>query len=156
MRAARRGWRLGFLAALVVGAGGCGLNVTGESPGDAGDALPDGFEGDVPPGDDARDETREDVRDDARDDTADDAEAAQCLIDDDCDDGIACTVDTCTPGAGTCAFEPSAALCDDDDACTGEETCDAVNDCVPGTPVDCADGFSCTDDLCNPFTGACS
>jgi hypothetical protein len=28
-----------------------------------------------------------------------------------CDDGIACTVDTCTEPAGTCAFTPSSTLC---------------------------------------------
>jgi hypothetical protein len=156
MRAARRSGRLGFLAALVVGAGGCGLNVTGEPSGDAGDMTPDGLDGDISLPDDGRDDSREDAGEDGRDEAAEDGETPICITDEDCDDGVDCTVDTCTPGAGTCSFAPSDAFCDDGDACTGEETCDAVSGCVSGTPVDCTDGFSCTDDLCDPATGVCS
>lgn len=47
-----------------------------------------------------------------------------------CDDGIACTVESCG-GDGLCVFTPSDALCEDDGVfCNGSETCDAELGCV--------------------------
>jgi hypothetical protein len=53
-----------------------------------------------------------------------------CLVDADCDDGVACTDDTCV--SGTCDLKPNDANCNDGNPCNGEETCDAVSDCIAG------------------------
>ena len=68
----------------------------------------------------------------------------------DCDDGDACTVDSCDPATG-CVHED--VVCDDGDVCTGIETCDPATGCVDGTPLDCDDGDLCTNDSCDPVTG---
>jgi hypothetical protein len=47
------------------------------------------------------------------------------------------------------------ALCDNGLYCDGLETCDPVNDCQPGTAVDCDDGVGCTVDTCSETTQAC-
>ena len=61
----------------------------------------------------------------------------------------------CPVGVGNCCAID--ADCDDGDACTGIESCDASSGtCVAGTAVDCSDGNPCTDDLCDPLTGTCS
>jgi hypothetical protein len=73
----------------------------------------------------------------------------------DCDDGVGCTVDACNEGTDSCDNTPDDALCDDGAFCNGAETCDAVNDCQPGTPVDCDDGVGCTVDSCNEGTDSC-
>jgi hypothetical protein len=95
-----------------------------------------------------------------------------------CDDGVACTVDTCTPEAG-CLHAPVDALCgtpaactqltcdpssgcqasplsgppcDDGDACTTADQC-LTGQCR-GRPVACDDGIACTRDACT--NGACT
>lgn len=47
---------------------------------------------------------------------------------------------------------PSSDDCDDGDACTGLETCEAAS-CVPGTPPTLDDGNPCTSDACDPELG---
>ncbi len=74
----------------------------------------------------------------------------------DCDDGVACTVDSCDEEADACEHAPDDGLCDDGDACNGVETCDAEAGCQSGEPVVCDDGVDCTVDTCDPDTGACS
>jgi len=102
---------------------------------------------------------------------------------DPCDDGDACTqVDTCQAGAcvgaspvvcmplgqcrdpgvcdpatGECSqpAKPDGTACDDGNACTLGDTCSGGS-CRSSTPKNCADGNPCTDDVCNPSTGACS
>jgi carboxypeptidase T len=44
--------------------------------------------------------------------------------------------------------------CDDGLFCNGAETC-VSGTCQPGTPPDCDDGISCTDDSCNEDTDSC-
>ncbi|MBI5486581.1 MAG: putative metal-binding motif-containing protein [Deltaproteobacteria bacterium] len=66
-----------------------------------------------------------------------------------CDDGIACTVDSCDPTTGACRNDPLDEACSDGDPCTGVETCDATRGCVAGTPPSCDDGNSCTADRCD-------
>jgi hypothetical protein len=73
-----------------------------------------------------------------------------------CDDGIYCTTDSCNPATGACTNAPNNAFCDDGKACNGVETCDPTQDCVPGTPIQCADSVACTFDVCDEQTGACS
>ncbi len=92
----------------------------------------------------------------------------ECAADGDCDDGVACTDDTCV--AGSCVYPPNDANCaDNGQFCDGDETCDAVQGCVStGDPCavgefcnegtdtcddcatngDCDDGVVCTDDTC--------
>lgn len=77
-----------------------------------------------------------------------------------CDDGAACTIDSCDPGTGACSFHASSAFCDDGFACNGVETCDpaagaASSGCVAGAAITCDDGVACTQDACTEPTGAC-
>jgi len=56
-----------------------------------------------------------------------------CFIDADCNDGIACTSETCVNGV--CAIQTNDAFCNDGTFCNGVETCSAVTGCVsPGNP----------------------
>ena len=57
----------------------------------------------------------------------------------DCDDAVSCTVDACNEATDSCDYTPDDALCDNGLYCDGAETCDAVNDCQPGTPP-CSSG----------------
>lgn len=68
-----------------------------------------------------------------------------------CEDGDPCTVDLCDPGTGGCTSEPSAAKCDDSDACTSDDVCSG-GACV-GAPVSCDDGNPCSTDSCNKVQG---
>ncbi|MEM7135837.1 MAG: hypothetical protein AAF500_04615 [Myxococcota bacterium] len=72
----------------------------------------------------------------------------------DCDDGNVCTDDTCDPQTGLC----------DNIGVTVQTPCDfsglpglcSVDTCVSACDLlDCDDGNSCTDDLCDPFAGTC-
>jgi hypothetical protein len=69
-----------------------------------------------------------------------------------CDDGVACTTDSCNEAEDTCVFVPNNALCDDGVACNGVETCSATG-CQAGTPLDCNDNDACTADSCHPVLG---
>ena len=75
-----------------------------------------------------------------------------------CDDGEACTDDSCDDATGDCAFASLAegSPCDDGDACTTEDSCDALGACRSGTPKVCDDGLDCTKDTCEPGTGECA
>ncbi len=101
-------------------------------------------------------------------------ECIDCVSDDDCDDGDACTADTCDLfGDEVCVF--TAIDCDDGNACTADScvdgvcendaiSCDDGNDCTidscdsgsgcSSTPVNCDDGDACTADSC--LGGVCS
>ena len=71
-----------------------------------------------------------------------------------CDDGNACTDDSCGPTTG-CTHVANGAACDDGNACTIFEQC-ASGLCQGGALATCEDGNSCTLDVCQPTTGACS
>ena len=73
-----------------------------------------------------------------------------------CDDGVACTTDTCNPVGGACGHTANNAFCDDGLACNGLETCDAVQGCVAGQFINCDDGVACTADTCNEPGGTCT
>jgi len=45
--------------------------------------------------------------------------------------------------------------CPDNQFCNGDETCDGAGTCQPGTPVDCSDGVTCTDDSCDEVNDIC-
>jgi hypothetical protein len=70
-----------------------------------------------------------------------------------CDDGVACTTDTCLAD-GSCTNEPQDSACDDWDGCNGPETCHPTQGCQPGVPMVCNDGIVCTLDQCS--NGKCS
>jgi len=79
---------------------------------------------------------------------------AKCDQDSDCDDGVGCTDDRCNSDC-QCENIPNDANCDDGLWCNGAETCDAKNDCQPGTPPNCDDGVDCTDDSCDETNDVC-
>ncbi|MEZ4390699.1 MAG: MopE-related protein [Polyangiales bacterium] len=85
---------------------------------------------------------------------APDASSSTCARDQDCDDGIACTVDTCADGA--CAHRPENSRCDDGRFCNGPERCaPELRGCAPGEPPRCDDGDACTEDRCDDGDNAC-
>ena len=68
-----------------------------------------------------------------------------------CDDGNACTEDSCDGTTG-CVFAPlTGTPCSDDDLCTEEDVC-AAGVCA-GTPLVLDDGNPCTETTCAPLTG---
>ena len=72
-----------------------------------------------------------------------------------CNDGIACTDDSCNEGTDSCDNVANNANCDDGLFCNGSETCSATLDCQAGTAPNCDDGVGCTDDSCNEGTDSC-
>ena len=66
-----------------------------------------------------------------------------------CNDGNACTTDTCNPATAACVYTPI--TCNDNNACT-TDTCDPATGCVY-TPITCDDSDACTTDTCEPVTG---
>jgi hypothetical protein len=74
-----------------------------------------------------------------------------CRRDADCNDGFACTHDTC--GKDGCIFTPDDTLCDDGVECT-LDAC-TLDGCVfVPDHAECDDGIECTDDSCEP--GGCA
>ncbi|MDH5492773.1 MAG: hypothetical protein OEY14_12540, partial [Myxococcales bacterium] len=95
-----------------------------------------------------------------------------------CEDGLACSLDSCDPATGECvnALDDSLcadgevcdsiegcvlpppclvdADCDDGLFCTGIESCDPATGCLR-SPPSCDDGLACTDDLCDAGLDAC-
>ena len=91
----------------------------------------------------------------------------------DCDDGSACTLDTCSGGtcvgtpidcsdgdpctddtcsAGVCGHPLNTAPCADGDPCTSNDRCSDGN-CIGGPPTDCTDHDVCTADSCQSVMG---
>jgi N-acetylneuraminic acid mutarotase len=68
-----------------------------------------------------------------------------------CDDGNPCTDDSCNPATG-CVHVNNTAPCNGGNACTSGDTCSG-GVCNPGGPTNCDDGNCCTIDSCNPATG---
>ncbi|MES1178300.1 MAG: hypothetical protein ABUL62_28520, partial [Myxococcales bacterium] len=70
------------------------------------------------------------------------------------DDGNPCTEDACDPTLGLTHFPVAAGLsCSDDNACNGDERCDAMGACIPGSPPPVDDGDPCTTDSCSASGG---
>jgi beta propeller repeat protein len=82
---------------------------------------------------------------------------ANCTSDTACDDGNACTTDTCL---GRCCQHElqcsTDADCDNGVFCDGQETCSAAGCCVTGSPENCDDQVACTIDICDEASGSCS
>jgi hypothetical protein len=71
-----------------------------------------------------------------------------CSDDGQCDDGFACTTDTCDMTLLRCRHSPDDSSCDDGVYCNGAEVCDPKLGCQAGAPVSCTDNDSCTIDTC--------
>jgi subtilisin family serine protease len=88
--------------------------------------------------------------------TTDRCEAGRCAAPGSCDDGNPCNgVETCQPEAGGCVPGVQVAdgtPCPDGTLCNGDETC-LGGLCTAGTPLVCADGDTCTQDVCTPEGG---
>ena len=67
-----------------------------------------------------------------------------------CIDNNPCTDDGCGPESG-CTFTPNATPCNDDNACTTNDTCKAG--WCAGAPASCNDLNPCTADYCDPGVG---
>jgi hypothetical protein len=75
----------------------------------------------------------------------------------DCDDGVACTLDTCDEVGETCDNLPDDGDCDDGIFCNGAESCDPVAGCLPGS--DPCPGAVCledADDCCTVEVEVCN
>lgn len=61
-----------------------------------------------------------------------------------CDDGIACTADSCNETTKSCEHVASNSACDDGSWCNGAETCNATVGCQAGTPpLTCTSPATC-------------
>lgn len=87
-----------------------------------------------------------------------------CGTDADCDDGLACTNDTCDTATGRCDSAVVAGACKLADACAFAGQAHPSDACLSCQPQDsdtawsaaaCDDGDICTADMCNPATGDC-
>lgn len=87
---------------------------------------------------------------------ADDTLGGPCNDDSQCDDDIACTVDTCDAALSRCRHSPDDASCQNGLYCDGVERCNGKIGCLAGAPVACSDGDVCTIDTCVEATGACA
>ncbi len=72
-----------------------------------------------------------------------------------CNDSVGCTTDACNETTDTCTHIANNAICDDGLFCNGPETCDVINDCQAGAPVNCGDAVACTTDSCNETLDSC-
>jgi hypothetical protein len=68
-----------------------------------------------------------------------------------CNDGLPCTIDACDLAIGCTVTVNLGGPCDDGNACTESETCNAGT--CSGPAKTCVDGLVCTDDDCDPATG---
>ncbi len=73
----------------------------------------------------------------------------------DCDDGVACTIDSCEETASACIHEPDDSLCENGLFCDGVERCDVVFDCTSPDPILCDDSIDCTTDRCDEALQSC-
>ncbi|HYD42634.1 MAG TPA: hypothetical protein VEB43_17530 [Anaeromyxobacter sp.] len=73
-----------------------------------------------------------------------------------CPTGDACRAPICDPRTGSCALVFQAGLaCDDGNACTEGDRCDATRGACAGTPKVCAAPDACHQAQCDPSSGAC-
>jgi subtilisin family serine protease len=85
--------------------------------------------------------------------TTDTCEGCACVHRATCDDGNPCTADTCDPQAGCQhAPVPDGTPCADGNLCNGTETC-RNGTCTPGTPLACDGASRCAADTCDPRVG---
>jgi Putative metal-binding motif len=80
---------------------------------------------------------------------------APCVDDGQCDDGLACTYDSCDTSAGRCLNVPDDTQCQDGVYCDGEELCVPGHGCEPGPVVSCDNGDDCQIATCVEATRSC-
>jgi hypothetical protein len=68
------------------------------------------------------------------------------------DDGVACTIDTCNEANQTIGHTPDHNSCQDGLWCNGQEVCNVTTNCQAGTAVICDDLIDCTIDSCDEGT----
>ncbi|MFW5921179.1 MAG: putative metal-binding motif-containing protein, partial [Polyangiales bacterium] len=108
----------------------------------------EGMDGGMDAGMDAgRDAMPGDARPDAPDTGPDGG--AECTSDEDCDDGVECTVDQCV--AGACTNTPDDSVCEDGESCDATmgcplRSCSVDSDCDDGEP--CNGAEVCPDGRC--------
>jgi hypothetical protein len=78
-----------------------------------------------------------------------------CVDDGQCNDGIACTYDSCDKAVGRCLNVPDNSQCQDGKYCDGQEQCVPGVGCQPGTPVSCDNGNGCDLGTCVEAMQAC-
>jgi hypothetical protein len=69
-----------------------------------------------------------------------------------CADLNPCTLDGCDEETGECTHVPISAPCDDGDPCTTQDQC-VDGACKGGQQLQCDDGNTCTEGLCEPGIG---
>jgi len=69
-----------------------------------------------------------------------------------CDDGNACTVDSCVPATGCSSEVGFEGPCNDGNVCTTVDVC-VAKACIGTAPKTCTDGKVCTFDKCDPVGG---
>ncbi len=72
-----------------------------------------------------------------------------CVVDQQCADGVVCTIDFCNTTRGACDRLPDNALCDDGVFCNGAEFCSVSTGCENGPEP-------CLDTVCLEETNSCS
>ncbi|MBK7579157.1 MAG: hypothetical protein IPI67_03035 [Myxococcales bacterium] len=74
-----------------------------------------------------------------------------------CEDGLACTTDSCDEVNDTCQHVGDDSKCQDGLYCNGAESCDVNTGCKAGAPINCpnVDGLACTVETCNEATDTC-
>ncbi len=92
-----------------------------------------------------------------------DADAQGCLPGvSPCTDDFACTVNTCDEPNDQCIVTPDDSLCADTLYCNGVELCRPAElsadgaGCIVGTPPDCSDSYTCTQDDCDEEGDTCT
>jgi hypothetical protein len=79
-----------------------------------------------------------------------------CTDDPQCDDGVACTFDSCDPATHRCANVPDDTQCQDGLYCDGHEICVPFHGCESGPVVTCDDTDPCTIDACVESSQSCA
>ena len=78
-----------------------------------------------------------------------------CVDDGQCDDGLACTYDSCDTSAGRCLNVPDDTKCQDGVYCDGQEVCVPGHGCEAGPVVSCDNGNECQIATCVEATRSC-
>lgn len=78
-----------------------------------------------------------------------------CDSDEECNDGIPCTLDSCDTSRRVCRRILDNASCDDGVFCNGDERCNPLRGCEDGPRRSCDDGDVCTVDSCNETDRVC-
>jgi hypothetical protein len=106
-------------------------------------------------GGDAPDEAASDARPDRLAGDASPYLGNPCVDDAQCDDGVACTYDSCDTALGRCLNVPDDSQCQDGLYCDGQEKCVPGHGCEPGAVVSCDNGNSCQIARCDEPTQSC-